>query len=260
MATVEDPRHMAVDLGAEVGLEAAQSLRDARQSGGRLRLELLRGFQLWSAGSEIDVPVSAQRVVAFLALHTRPVARTFAAAMLWADCSEERAGGNLRSALWRANRPGHTLIDVGAKAIRLRADVVIDHREVADSARELLDERITYDQLSVRDLVLAEDLLPGWYEDWVVMERERFHQLRLHALEILCAQLASAGRFGQAIEAGLAAIASEPLRESAHRALIRVHLAEGNRGEALRQYSACRRILRDELSVEPSPATAALIR
>jgi DNA-binding SARP family transcriptional activator len=56
----------------------------------------------------------------------------------------------------------------------------------------------------------------------------------------------------QAIEAGLAAVAGEPLRESAHRALIRVHLQEGNRVEAIRQFTACKNILRDELGVEPS--------
>jgi DNA-binding SARP family transcriptional activator len=48
------------------------------------------------------------------------------------------------------------------------------------------------------------------------------------------------------------------LRESAHRALIRVHLAEGNRFEAQRQYDLCRRLLRDRLDIEPSPQLEAL--
>ncbi|HEX2156656.1 MAG TPA: bacterial transcriptional activator domain-containing protein, partial [Actinomycetes bacterium] len=107
---------------------------------------------------------------------------------------------------------------------------------------------------------LAGDLLPDWYEDWVVLERERLRQLRLHALEALCARLTGAGRFGAAVQAGLAAVAGEPLRESAHRTLIRAHLAEGNPGEAVRQYHLYRRLLTDELAIEPSPAIRGLVQ
>ena len=65
-------------------------------------------------------------------------------------------------------------------------------------------------------------------------------------------RLTGAGRFAEAFELGLAALAGEPLRESAHRALVRVHLAEGNVGEAVRQYELCRSLLREKLGVEPS--------
>ena len=93
------------------------------------------------------------------------------------------------------------------------------------------------------DELVAGDLLPGWYDEWVVAEREHFRQLRLHALEKLCEQLTDEGRFGEAVEAGLVAVSGEPLRESAHRVLIRAYLKEGNRGEAIRQYEACRQVL-----------------
>ena len=61
-----------------------------------------------------------------------------------------------------------------------------------------------------------------------------------------------AGKVARALEAALSAVRAEPLRESAHRVLIRVHLAEGNRGEAIRQYELCRRLLRERLGVEPT--------
>ena len=93
----------------------------------------------------------------------------------------------------------------------------------------------------------------------MVTEREHFRQLRLHALEKLCEQLTDEGRFGQAVEAGLAAVSSEPLRESAHRVLIRAYLKEGNWGEAVRQYEACRQVLRHELGIDPSRVTHALL-
>jgi Bacterial transcriptional activator domain. len=57
----------------------------------------------------------------------------------------------------------------------------------------------------------------------------------------------------------LAAVSGEPLRESAHRQLIEVHLAEGNRVEALRQYEAYRQLMRDELGLGPSPHIVNLV-
>ena len=98
----------------------------------------------------------------------------------------------------------------------------------------------------------ADDILPDWSDEWVVVDRERFHQLRLHALERLCALLAATGRYGLAVEACLTVLASEPLRESAQRQLIEVYLSEGNRAEALRQYSSYQRAIREEVGVEPS--------
>ncbi len=75
----------------------------------------------------------------------------------------------------------------------------------------------------------------------------------------MCAALTEARRYGEAAQAGIAAIAAEPLRESAHRALIRVHLAEANPCEALRQYRLFSQMLRDQLGLEPSAQLRELV-
>jgi DNA-binding SARP family transcriptional activator len=93
----------------------------------------------------------------------------------------------------------------------------------------------------------------------VVVERERFRQLRLHGLESLCGRLTKSRIFAAAVEAGLAAVAAERLRESGQRVLIEAHLAEGNTVEALRQYRRFRALLRAELGLEPSPDLALLV-
>ena len=80
----------------------------------------------------------------------------------------------------------------------------------------------------------ALDLLPGLYEDWAIMDRERIRQRMLHALEMLSRELSKAGRYADAIDAALTAISADPLRESAQRALIEAHAAEANWGEARR--------------------------
>ena len=109
-------------------------------------------------------------------------------------------------------------------------------------------------------LVHSGELLPDWSDEWVLIERERYHQLRLHGLESLCRALAAVGRFGLAVEACLAALAAEPLRESTQRQLIEVYLSEGNRVEALRQFDSYQRVIREEVGVEPSPEISELVR
>jgi DNA-binding SARP family transcriptional activator len=84
-------------------------------------------------------------------------------------------------------------------------------------------------------------------------------QLCLHGPDGICARLLAHRRYGEAVEAGLAAVRIEPLRESAHRVLIAVHLAEGNYSEALRQFRWYERILHDELSLAPSAQITALV-
>ena len=89
--------------------------------------------------------------------------------------------------------------------------------------------------------------------------RERFRQIRLHALELLGVRMAEEGRFGRAVEVSMAVVAEDPLRESAQRVLIRICLAEGNVHEAVARYLAYREIMREELGLEPSPQMDALI-
>ena len=224
--------------------------------GAALSLCLLNGFELRLDGRPQAVPLSGQRVVAFLGLNPGPLARIFVAGHLWTDASDERAAAALRTALWRLGRCGGRLVRCRGQSLSLDPAVEIDVAGTAQTARDLLDADAT-DGLSAGAIARLRDageVLPDWYEDWVLIERERHRQLRLHAIERLCVLLSAEGRHAAATEAGLAAVASEPLRESAHRVLIAAHLAEGNPGEALRQYAICCRLLRRDLNVGPSPA------
>jgi len=225
-----------------------------------IHLELLKGFSLTCDGQHVSLPLSAQRVLAFLAIHGRPLLRPFVAGSLWTDATEPRASANLRSTLWRLNLPGYGPVDATATHVQLRADVAVDLRETEALAHSIVGGQMRCDRFELAHASLAGDLLPDWYDDWVLIERERFRQLRLHALETLCQELTASGRYGQAIDAGLSAIAGEPLRESAHRALIRAYVAEGNFSEALRQYHTYRRLLYDQLGVLPSLKMEALIQ
>lgn len=218
----------------------------------RPSLSLLNAFELRCGGRAVGLPPSAQRLLAFVALHERPLQRAYVAGTLWLDSSDERAAASLRSSLWRLNRPGHVLVDATGTHLRLASAVDVDLRRAFALAHRLIDGTADHDDLDGGEAALGAELLPDWYDDWLVFERERFRQVSLHALEALAERLVRAGEVVRALEAALSAVRAEPLRESAHRVLIRVHLAEGNRGEAMRQYELCRRLLRERLGVEPT--------
>jgi DNA-binding SARP family transcriptional activator len=205
------------------------------------------------------LPLTVQRLLAFLALSDRPLQRLYVACKLWIDTTEDRAFASLRSTLWRANRSGHRLVAVVSSQLALAPEVRVDAREARGQARRLVEGAAPPAELNLDSLALAGELLPDWYDDWVLIERERYRQMGLHALEALAASLTRLGRYGEATDAALAAVAGEPLRESAHRTLIAVHVAEGNPSEALRQYQLYRTMLREVLGLAPSPKMEALV-
>ena len=227
-----------------------------------LRLSLIGGFALWRGGREFGIATSGQRLIALLALRDRPVGRIHVAGTLWPDYPAERSLADLRTALWRVNQNSCQVIDATPSFLRLAADIDVDVHNLAAFARRLNQKRTAPEPIDLDSVPLADlvgDLLPDWYDDWLQDEREGLRQTRLHALESLAHGLSASGRYADAIQAALAAIRLEPLRETAHRILIEIHLAEGNRSEACRQFQRCRRLLWEELGVEPSDSMGRLL-
>ncbi|OKJ10630.1 SARP family transcriptional regulator [Streptomyces sp. CB00316] len=217
----------------------------------RPRLRLLGRFGLELSSEEVELCLNAQRLVAFLYLRGRS-SRTVAAGTLWPEVAEERARGSLRTTLWRFPRGDLAVIDCSGECLSLCCAVSVDVRKLEETALHVVNSGGVLDPPPL-ELLTRGDLLPGWDEEWVLFERERIRQLRLHALDTLAEGLARQGRHALALEAALASVRIEPLRESAHRAVISAHLAENNVGEAIRHYRMFVRLLRDQLSVEPSP-------
>ena len=227
------------------------------------RVALLDGFALecsrgGSTTAVNDLPRGVQRLIVHLSLGRHPC-RSAIAGQLWPDVPEEHAHGSLRSALWRVQKAVPGLVDASGGALGLAEGVRVDVQEFTDWARRTLDPDTVVEDVLPPAVGIRGELLPGWDDDWVLLARERLRQLRLHALEALADKLADAGRHGDAVQAAYAAVGTEPLRESAHRAVVRVHLAEGNTVEAVRAYEAFRDLLGQELGVAPSPLMERLI-
>ena len=241
-----------INLKDGTGIETPGGPRSGSRPEPAIRLSLLGGFELTVEDQPVEVISGSQRLLAFLALQERPVLRSYIAGNLWLEKSEDRAAANLRAALWRVRHPGLNLIVTSGNQVALSPRVAVDVRQALEATRNLLDPAIEPAGL-LPTFLLSGDILPDWYEDWVAVERERLRQLRLHALEAVCVKLTRAGRMAEAVDVGLAAVATEPLRESSHRVLIQAHVAEGNRAEAVRQYEIYRTTLWSELGVSPSP-------
>jgi DNA-binding SARP family transcriptional activator len=225
------------------------------------RLQLLEGFALEREGARLDVPAGIQHLIAFVALTGRPIHRCLVAGTLWRDVPEVQAAASLRTGIWRTNRLVPDLIRIDGDQLSLSASLVVDSRQQETFAILLLDHP-SGDEPWIHDAIETlwrGELLPGWYDDWVLFERERLAQLRLHAIERLASLLTRRLDLDTALRLALAAVRAEPLRETANAVLMSVYVAEGNVADAVHQYDVFTGLLRRELGVEPSPSLAALL-
>ena len=180
-------------------------------------------------GRRLPVPPGGSKLLAYLALHPTGVDRRVAAGVLWPDVEDGRAAGNLRSALWRLQQVGCPLVTAEQSWLGLSEGVEVDLTRLEAWATRVLGHSPAAGDLSVDPGPIAElELLPGWYDDWVLAVRARLQLRLLHALEALSRLLRRAGRPAAAVEAMHVAALAEPLRESGQSALIEAHQAAGD--------------------------------
>ncbi len=243
------------ELGAESGAASVQG----RPSIG---ISLLGGFQVEKEGSTIVLPEGSQRLLALLALKGRLMRRQTVAGTLWPVATDAHASSSLRSALARLPGEAQAAVAATVQDLRLSDDVTVDLWDSQEIARQLLAPQSSSSSVDLGPEAiqsLSAELLPDWYDEWVLIETEEWRQLRLHALEALANSLNTQGKYSAAAAAALAAVRAEPLRESPRAALIRVHIAEGNPSEAVREFARYGALLMLELGVEPTQRLAALV-
>jgi DNA-binding SARP family transcriptional activator len=229
-------------------------------SGPSVRLSLLGGFELVHAEHSITVPEAAQRLLVYLAIHDRPQTMAAVAGELWIEKDEPRALANLRSSLWRLSRAaGLDLVTSNGCLVGLDPGMTLDIRDAEEAGWRLVREG----PAGLADCDprwFFDDLLPGWYDDWVVAERERLNQLRLRFLDALCRALVQAGRTTEALDIALRLVAADPYGERSQDALIRVYLAEGNLGSATRHYADYDRVMRQTFGCPPTAKLGRLLQ
>jgi DNA-binding SARP family transcriptional activator len=227
-----------------------------------LRIRLLNRFGLSVSETTVPLVGGSERLLAFFALHDRFVARHLVAATLWPEVPEHRAYANLRSALARLESAGRQALEIGPTQVRLADGVSVDLTQARALAERVIHPTETGPDGGLDSAAVAElsaELLPGWYEDWVMHAAADWQRLRLHALEALAGQFMRERRLPDAVIAARAAVGADPLRESARVRLIEAHLAEGNEADALLVFQSYERLLQAELGLHPTPRLGALV-
>jgi len=224
-------------------------------------VHLIGGPYVEVAGARVEIPTGSKRLVAYLAVSGGWAERRALAGRLWPHGTERRAAGNLRSAAWRLRGAGIDLIDSDKWSLRLRAGTVVDFEVISGWAARLIEGTALEADWNVRGCWTSSalELLPGWYDEWVIVERERLRQRVLHGLEALSRRLVSTRRPGDAVEAATAVVNIDPLRESAQRVLVEAHLAADNLPAAGRVFRCYRRLVLHELNIAPGTDFARLL-
>ena len=225
-----------------------------------LRLRLIGQMEAWTITSENVLPAGrkTRALLAVVALSTpRPALRGRLAELLWSRRPEEQARASLRQEIHRLLE---TLTPAGGEIMQ----VTRDHLSLKPGAVWVdVDEvmRATTDQpasLSLLDGDLLEDLdgIDPTFDAWLTTERERLRDRARNVAEALLRELSEPEA---AIPAAQRLLQIDRAHEGAWRALMRAHVARGERGMAIQAYDRCRAVLADLLDAAPSQETQRLL-
>lgn len=226
-----------------------------------LEIRLLGQFAVARDGRPLSIPSRpAQLLLAWLALNAgRPQSREELADRLWPDSSAANARANLRHALWQLRS---ALDDDPRRAPCLRHDthtITLEDCSAVDTAALAREHPVlATDDLLAAVSVYRGELLPGFYEPWVVLERERLAAVYDRRMTALLDRLAGEGRWDEVVEWAERWIARGDAPEPGYRAIMRACAARGDVAGVAATYRRCRTALREALDVEPSTETRLL--
>lgn len=244
------------------------------EAGPLISVRLLGALEVSCNGLYLkSLPRRAASVLAYLVTNrSQPHTRDLLAGRFWSETSDDKARRQLSNAIWQirkaaseAGLPDFIFTDRGRVGIDNRVDVAID----AEQYEADLDAAITADPGSAHSVRIdaltaavetyTGDYLSGYYDDWMESERRRLRNRQADALSRLTALYRGASDYQRALRLAEDLAELDPLREESHREVMRLHGILGNAAAAERQYETCRRILNDEVGVEPSSDTLSLL-
>jgi predicted ATPase/DNA-binding SARP family transcriptional activator len=211
-------------------------------------------------------------LLAYLAYYRyRSHPRDALAELLWPDCDRDAGRHRLRMALSSLRHqleppgvPPGAVILTDRNCVQLNpaactTDVTRFEAALAAAGRARSSTERVQHFCELVELYRGE-LLPGYFEDWVLLERQQLAEAFLEVLGRLIAHEEQRGDLAQALQWARRAVAADPLREAGHHELIRLLAAAGQGEAALRQYQELERMLARELGAVPDAATRSLAR
>ena len=191
--------------------------------------------------------------------------------LLWPEGEPQAAHTNLRVLLRLLRRqleppgvPAGSVLVADRTAVRLNPEAIttdVAEFHAALQAAQHVGGSTEQTELLARAVERYQgELLPGYFEDWVLQERQWLGEQYFAALGQLLAHLERTSEFDRALDYARRGVSADPLREEAHRDLIRLLAAVGQPAAALRQYQELDRLLKEHLDATPEAATRALVR
>lgn len=222
----------------------------------------------------ITIPAKAQELFFYLLLHgNQPHERESLSNLLWADIAPDRSKKYLRQALWQLQStldnniepdPAMLLVDGSWVQFNLNPAIWLDIDRLQytfSQMQQVAAQALSAEQVEkIREIVTLYrgDLLTGWYQDWCVIERERYQSMFLALLDKLIDYCMTHDQVALGIDYGLRLLHYDTARERTHRRLMRLYYLANNRTAALRQFERCAAALAEDLGVKPSKRTVAL--
>lgn len=239
--------------------ERGESMRpQANGSASRgVTLQLLGWWRLSQSGDTLQLGGREQRLTALLALRGRRP-RVLVASTLWPDTREDRARASLRTAIKRTEEHVPGLLEADRTTVGLSDRVRVDVHALL-RAMDAPHARQRQDPARLLSLLECEELLPGWYDDWVLYERERLEQRKIRALETMATTAYERGEWVTALDAAREAARREPLLDAMRSIVIRSRLGLGDVPGAVQEYRLYRRFLARELGIEPPQELTSLL-
>ena len=221
-------------------------------------------------GNGRAIPVrrrKARALLAYLAMRRgEPQPREKLIALLWGDADPGHARHSLRQTLTvlrrdlsslRCREPFLTGDPVCLGPNLIKVDVATFECLSASGETKSLEQASA---MYRGEFLEGLDSVGETFETWLAAERDRLRARAVRVLDRLLAVRMATGATAQAMDVALRLLGIDPLREDVHRVLMRLHLREGRRAAAIRQYRACVAILQKELGVSPEDETTQLHR
>jgi DNA-binding SARP family transcriptional activator/Tfp pilus assembly protein PilF len=208
--------------------------------------------------------VTARSLLAYLITYrTQPHTRNLLAGTFWPELSDTAARRRLSQALWqiRSGLDPTPILLIQADTIRLNPSlaIIVDREEFIrhyEQSAGDIPEALEHGDACIERY--RGEFLAGYYDDWILTERERLRNMLLVVLGRLVNGYKLLGNYEQALAHARALVDEDPWNEEAHREVMRLCHVSGRSAEAKKQYQLCRRTL-NELGDEPSPETESLL-
>ena len=229
-----------------------------------LKIYLLGQFKLQADDKLIELPSRpAQSLLVYLALNAGiSQRREKLACLLWPEATESNARGYLRQALWRLRKALDNALLPSADYLHI-SDISLtfdDHAHFWLDAHQLLlaTDPLSLDELITTVSLYQGELLPGFYDEWVVLERDRLLSAYHQVMNQLLAGLIQACRWDEALKWSDHWVRLGHAPEPAFRAMMHAYAGSGDQGMVSATYQRCRESLNRELGLDPSPETQQL--